>query len=293
MKEKNGFFGMKQNFGNMAELMKNATLLDSAIKVPVACDLKEDVVDMPHWVEVPDKFAVWNINEGKMASVVSKGYNVLLHEDLIKTVANTLTNLGLSIKGTVINKNNRVHANILIDKEVEMAGEKFMLGFRITNSYDKKTGIKGEFYGVRLACNNGMLLTNFGEVVLSESHNTTKDVDQLVVNLVKNSVKVSSQLKTVIEEAMATSMEWAMANIVLENLLKKKKYVELLQDHLAKEYAGQEHLTKWDVYNAITSIITHDRSISYCAAMKLEKNAQTLLEAKEPQLQKLAIIQED
>ena len=272
----------RQQFTGTVELLSKAMALDKAEKYPIYLNMSGDNYDQQE-----GEYAVFNIDKQKMSCTVKEGYNVLQHKDFVETVSQTLIGLNVPIKGKIVDFGNRIHCDILIDQEQEVNGEKFHFGFRISNSYDKSCSIKAELYGVRLACQNGMLLTTFGSVILKEHHNTTKDVEQLTISMIKNGCNVNEKLNAVISSAMAESFEWQLAEQVLEKIAINEKYKKAFKEIVDRDYPGKlNQLTKWDVYNVITNLASHDRALSSNAFNRFEKEAHNFLSKSKAQIER-------
>jgi hypothetical protein len=274
------YFGnLKKGFEDSATLMRLATTLDNASLKPLHIEIQEGIFEL----DTIHK-AVWNLNKGQLAALVSPAYNIFQHSEFIQTLVETFNSLNIPIKGNIVNLGNKVLGNILINKEYEISGDKFYLGFRITNSYDKTTCIKGEFYAVRLACQNGMLLANMGEIVLKEKHTTKRDVEQLIMKLIDNSARISPILNQLISESMESTIEGAMLNELWAKLGINKKWKEEIELELMKEYGDKGIYTKWELYNSLTHLITHHHKIGTTAFLKLERKSADLLNTPMPEI---------
>ena len=274
MKERISFGNIKHDFVGVEQLELRAIALDTASEKPVFVDNKE----------VPRYKAIWNNDKNRLSCLASKEYKIFQHKEFIDAVAGTLKDLGLNVSGTIINKDERVIANILIDKEVLINKEKFTMGFRITNSFDKSSAIRGDFYAVRLKCMNGMLIGQFKGIALREIHTTKKDVEQLVMTMVNNATKIEPMLGIMISEAMETNVEGKLLSQIWEKLSINEKWQKELTTILEKDCGRKIVYTKWEIYNAVTSLVSHHKTLGVTVGLWLEKKSEQLLKMHKEEL---------
>ncbi len=276
---------IKKMFSGVQEFKALGMKLDRAELKPLHVETSpaELVLDEKHK-------AVWNIDKAELATVVSPAYKVFQHRDFVDTAVETISNLGLPVKGNVIDLGNKVYATIMIDKQVEIAGEKFWLGFRIANSYDKTSAIRGDFYAIRLACQNGMLVAHGEEIVLREKHTTKEDVEQLIMKMINNSAKISQEMNMLISEAMEQTFEGELLSKIYKALNLNEKWQEIITEQLHKDWGAKPVYTKWEIYNAITSVATHNHTLGTTMFFLLENKASTSLTM--PKQEVLAVVEQ-
>jgi hypothetical protein len=277
---------MKQKFQNSVELLEQANKLDVA--EPRTIQLikpNNSVFGQPYEPEMIDmqNYAVFNLNTEKVASYVSKGYKIFQHKDFVTTTISILNSLGISCKGEIFNLHNRCNINIYLDKEIDINGDKITMGFRLINSYDKSTGIVCQNFGLRQVCNNGMVLSKFGESSISLNHNTTKNIEQMIMKLIDKTAKQYKEFNQLISESMLDSVEWQTALNILEVMHFSKKKIKELSDIMMREY-GERNLTRWEIYNSLTNLATHGERITPNLYEYLQNKAQKILITPTPKL---------
>jgi hypothetical protein len=67
-----------------------------------------------------------------------------------------------------------------------------------------------------------------------------------------------------------------MATKLMEAMMANKKYRELILEEM-KKLDRSKPVTRWDIYNCVTSCATHGRQITASANAYLQKKAQEIL----------------
>lgn len=212
--------------------------------------------------------AIYNISKGRLSCVAGKDYTKVDHDLVIGTFKQACANLGLETKTTIRNFGDRVWCDIDFPKaKIGISvGEEFTAGFRLVNSYDKTAGVMVIPRLVRLVCGNGMVMQVRGFVPEFNYHHDSKQVKQIemyiesALNLVINS---SDKLKKLVNDCIADSVEWSLAERILDNILKVygKNHLDAIKGK-ALETAKGGVVTRWDIYNAITWYISHSAQLS-------------------------------
>ena len=111
---------------------------------------------------------VWNIDKHVLACIAPKNYAVIQHRTAAEAIIDAITSL--NIKATAELKTSKHGIYIDFDFpdaqfELKNVGEKFTSGIRIVNSYDLVAGLIISPMVTRLACLNGMVVT---EIIKSQ-----------------------------------------------------------------------------------------------------------------------------
>jgi len=240
------------------------------------------------------KFAVFNIDQDCVASIVSDRYNLVQHKQVTDAVVDTLTNLNLKTDCKVRESKNRLFVDLrFTDKRLEVptpesirAGqhtkeqnEEFIVGLRVINSYDKTTGISVLPSLVRVACNNGMIV-NIGakrfvkSFTIYHTNKLTEEFSTVVQKLIHDMINSVPKLQALVEQCIGDSIEWNLAKRIVAGLLVgREKHITQI---LGKLKTG-EKVSRWSLYNAITSYATHGEQLKPSIEEWLQSKAQIVL----------------
>jgi len=267
---------MKIGFENLTQLGTALMQLDRAEE--------RDVFTAPKGVGVePDEAknykAIWNSDSNKLSCIASKRYNLLQHRESFAEAVDVLKGLNLSVFGTLHNFGDKVAIEMAFKhNNINVAGDELNIGIRLVNSYNLSSCFGGEVFAYRTACSNGMFLGKvLGEVQMRRYHTGTADVRKLVAKFVKNVVNGNEALKVFVSDSMADSYEWELADKILGQVINVKKYRKLLMEELKEKHGEGTELTRWDIYNALTSIATHGLDLKASAIDYLQSKAQKVL----------------
>ena len=257
------------------------TQLDSAIERPLfvgASPLPET-----NWK------AVYNVSKGQVASIVSKDYEIIQHQDVARDFLTACANLNIKTKTKLNNHGNRIFIDVEFpdSKLYVQKGEEFIAGFRLINSYDKTTGIMIVPRLVRLVCSNGMIMDVKGFVQsFSYRHNQemAKNFGGYIEKALKDTINSNDKLKAMVNECIIDSVEWEILDKVLEGLIQTKKHYEAIS-----ELMKDKEPNRWELYNAITNYATHGEQLSPNVEMVLQGKAQRVLVTPMKRLVELTI----
>jgi hypothetical protein len=236
------------------------------------------------------KFAVVNERTKELAAVVSDKYDLIQHEEAAEPVIQALQDLGLNVEGHVKTRNqgNRavVEVKFTEDKFSIDGDSEYMTGLRFTNSYDKSSAVKLRAMHVRLVCSNGMMLGDLVDVEsMSVAHVGDNDIVEEVKDWIETLMDASEQFKELVLEAQDSYFERVMAYRVLRNAgLTKTASETIIREKLE---GGTETFSRWELYNAVTNYITHDKEIESERYYNVcHGRAQKILEESQEQLTK-------
>lgn len=220
--------------------------------------------DTGAFVSDPEKRDIINLGTKKRAAVVSKIYHEYQHRDVIAEVAASFVKAGLKGHGYVYDKGDRIMAACFFDNiqpiEDPTSKKGIKIGAVFKNSYNKANSVTGAGYFMRLECLNQMYFSNMihelkfserhtGSIVQELPHSIQEFTDKLLIRskLVAQSIKVAATVPVVFntrEQRLAT-----MVSLVDHNKVGEKIEAQLTT----------LEPTKWDIYNAITAVATHER----------------------------------
>lgn len=267
-------------FNSTTELKLKIMGLDRAQERAIYVTDKPEDTPVSEWVrsmnKAEDYKAVWNIEKNHLACIASKRYEIIQHEQGFHAAVEAIERRGLPVFGQIRNYGDRVDVNILFrDMGVEVNGDKMTMGVKLHNSYNLTRVFGGELFSYRWACSNGMVLGKVVHCRVRQLHMGVFDISRLMYDFIAEATNSSEQFKQYVSIAMADTYEWQLAEKVLEQMLKIKKYRELILEKLSA-FKGQR-LTRWDVYNAITAVASHGSELTANTYDYLQEKAQEVL----------------
>lgn len=249
----------KMKFENLGELQNQLRTLDRAEYIDL---YKDDDDEFNRQYGIKEKLSnyrgIRNINTNTIASIKPNRYQIVQHKDVFEAFIDAATTLNLKCKGELLNYNNKAYLKVLFP-ELDLIPDDatgINKGLRLVNSYDGTTAIRGEIWGMRLICSNGMKIPGF-EGIVSKAHVGEINLNKLMGKFIKNAILKSEALSTLINKAMGESFEWELAVTLFENMTKAKKHKNILLELLKKELYSKGRLSRWDIYNIITNYATH------------------------------------
>ena len=231
--------------------------------------------------------AIWNSDRNELAGITSSKYAIIQHRDVVESVANTLSNLGIKITGDFYDFGNTIKGQLSFvdDNNENLIGDDadgIRPGIKFTNSYDKSNSLRFEYFAMRLVCSNGMMLPKILQVETLIHVGQDKQSDEIAAiteKFVKNVIESNSVLQEYVNKSIGDTVEWELAVQVFDKLIKSKKHKEAIREILrASLPEGATTASRWNMYNAITSYATHDEQLSHNVNSKLHKAAQSILQ---------------
>lgn len=253
--------------------------LDKATLVPISIIDNGVVKNVDNWL------GVYNNSQGRMCAAVAPNYNLVQHKEYFNNFATALGRLNIPFKMSFNQSSNKAYADIEFvgrNYKYTTLNEEFATGLRLTNSYDKTLSLSVGLKFTRLACLNGMVLTRVkNSLHLKHTSKNIKNIEMFIENYLKDSINQSEALKDLVNSSIVDSIEWLNACKIIEHLFKQKIHREAIVNNLGiacieVEENGKKSiqyvwndakkekslLTRWDIYNAITSHITYGQHIS-------------------------------
>lgn len=221
------------------------------------------------------------VREGKLISVVGKGYQLIPNEEAVKLADSAAEMVGLvpfheftgewfqrMEKHVIYDQEfKRVHALYAINKPYTVNGESMHIGVGIHNSIDGTTAFGCGIFTFRHACKNMVLA---GMRRYSQAFDERKTIEYLYKRHTSSLDPAKTNLKVVIVSIMdrasdiIQSYELMAARKASEELIKRIKASRLpkkaLPDFLQVKEQKVEirQLTQWELYNNITEKIWHN-----------------------------------
>lgn len=257
------------------------------------------------YVEIPNRRAIIG-EDGKIYDIVSDKYELVLHETVVNTVRKILKDLNLNYEEKIkVNFDGSfMVAKYLIDT-VEISkglidvennetiykeyADILRLGFVVTNSYNRTSGINVTGYVYRLACKNGLVVREdiFGRKFRHYSFVATADYEELkksIIAVVEEINKIPELIQFAMKETVSPLDVVHFIETEFKNVTKLKKilYIKLSNElnvdfnywvvlykelKKTKESERKEiiknvdvpEVNLWDTINVMTELITHSR----------------------------------
>jgi len=241
------------------------------------------------FVEISNRRAIIGEN-GKIYDIVSDRYELVLHETVVNTVRKILNDLNLDYEEEikVSFDGGFMVAEYLIDTK-EILGDILKLGFVVTNSYNRTSGINITGFIYRLACKNGLVVREdiFGRRFKHYSFVATADYEELkksitavieeinkipeliefavketvspldVVHFIETEFKNVTKLKKILYRKLSNKL-----NVDFEYWLVVYKGLRRTKESRRREIIGKLNMPEvnlWDTINVMTELITYSR----------------------------------
>jgi len=217
---------------------------------------------------------IWNLQQNHLSCIASKNYKIIQHREAFEKLFDTFSRLGVKVKGRIRNDGDRVAGEFLFESMVSDGEDGIKMGMHIQNSYNLTQSLHAQLYAYRLVCSNGMMLGKaIEDVNLRRIHIGNFDVAREMEIFIKKAINSNEELKKLVNEAMTDSLEWEATKLIVKGLISTKKYQKRIIELLRDTY----NITRWDIYNAITNLATHEESLSEAVESWLQTQAQKLL----------------
>lgn len=209
----------------------------------------------------PRHMGVWNLDKNELACLAPKSYCAIQHRFAVESVIDALASLNIRAEAELAVSKHGIHVDFdFPDAKVELAdvGESFTSGIHLESDYSKVEGLVISPRLTRLACSNGMIVT---EIVKSKRIKYTEQlkitVEGLIDKMIKDVIASDEKLANMVSVCMRDSVEWQTARLLAKQLFKRKKYVREVIARVKMD--GEGRLNRWSFYNAITEFVTQSR----------------------------------
>lgn len=230
---------------------------------------------------------------GASLGVVGREYQMVTHREALTQVRNVLEKNKLKVKPLKVQLTDggaRMYAQFMLNKKTDLGitvrtdrkvGDYIAPGFMVTNSYDRGLRYGIELYVYRLRCTNGMVGK---DLLFNERKRHTKglDLDSMVEGFVQGFEKfdevivpqvagLTTQLLTPkdLQEELNKVPGWIQGEAI--EYLREGNWVNLQQLDDGLEVELIDDLTRWDLLNAYTYVMSHSVTQNPKVAMELNR----------------------
>ena len=261
------------SFDGLADLKNKILRLDIAQEIPQ--------IDIPGKGLTKEYKAIWNTTKNRLATVATDGYTLVQHKEVFEPFVEILNKMNLSISGRIDNYGEAVYLTAWFNglDKIKDDADGIMRGIRLVNSFDNYTAIRGELWGMRLVCSNGMKIPGF-EAVVKRLHVGDVDVQKFVESFVNRVIEGNEHMQNLVSESMKETVEWKLAETLFKKMFQTKKHRETLLEELRAIYGEKESVNRWDIYNVVTKYATHgkEKVLSVAVQDELQRHAGKLLQ---------------
>lgn len=219
--------------------------------------------------------AIWNTSQDQLETIVERrNSNLIQHADAFLMFQEAMNEKKADISGTLKNHGGEVIVEALFkDLFVGEGDDTIQVGCRLVNNYNTKGGpfFRGEFFGYRSYCSNGMILGKVTVCNFSVKHTKISDLQKKMMEFIGGIYDNAETLQEIINDADKEKLEVEEAEEILLSIFRRKKFVKKLQELFEKR-----DLTRYIVYNAITNYATHQAK-NESQRVKLQQIAQKVL----------------
>lgn len=280
---------------NLEQVQEATSKLDIAKKVPLKLDDGGVIKDVDNF------YGIYNVSKGQMCAAVIPHYNLVQHKEYIDGFAEAMERLNMKYSMEITQVGNKMIADIEFpDRNIKLKelNEEFTSGIRLMNSYDKSTGIFIIPRFKRLACLNGMVVTE-SEKTLSIKHHAkiAKEIESFIEKRLNLIIDKNDDLKAWVSGSMEDSKEWKICCKIVEKLFKQIKHREEILKRLGigivintekdgkksisyvwnDEKSKKKKFTRWEIYNAVTNYLSHGEQITPHIESLFQKKAEKIL----------------
>ena len=221
---------------------------------------------------------VYNVDKKTMACIARRNYAVIQHKKAIETVIDAITALNIKAEAELKTSKHGIQADIDfpdVGFELEEIGEKFISGIRLENDYSQQAGLIISPRITRLACTNGMIIS---EVIspkrIKWTEQLTVELQGIIDKLIKDIVHDNEKLAGIVADCINDNVEPTTAKLLVKFMFRKKKHVKEIIAKLPQE---GERITRWALYNAVTNYATHNKKLKPETDAWLQNKANEIL----------------
>lgn len=206
--------------------------------------------------EIEKRRAVVRTDTMRTLGIVSDGYGLVKHEDVIDSFREAGKEYGVLEKISLTKEGAHLFYEMTFPKvEIEVKkGDLIKMMMIAKNSYNGLNSLQVIFGAYRLVCENGMIL---GTQFLSFNYRHVGDVGGLNQGIIKDSY---SNYIRLFGERMPQITRMARVEIIDPKRIFSKEVVSLpeyLREQAVLSFEAENDRTVWGYYNALTYAITH------------------------------------
>ena len=225
-----------------------------------------------------DVMGVWNIDKNVLACLGPKNYTVIQHKEAAEGLIEAITSLNIKADAELDTSKHGIYIDFNFPEskfELKEVGEEFTTGIRVVNRYDLAAGLVISPRVTRLACSNGMIVTDViksQRIKFTEEMNITFEgmIDRIIKDIITNDEKLANYVSI----CMRDSVEWNTLKLLLKHMFRTKKQVKEIYSKLDQR---KERPTRWDFYNAVTNYATHGERLKPHVETWLQNKAQSIM----------------
>lgn len=227
--------------------------------------------------------AIVNDRTGKVADIVTDSYTKTDHSEVFEPLAQAMRELPTKCWGSVrtFKGGNRVHAAVMTNEAFQIEEDSsYHIGFMMSNSYDRSSGIRLQAFNLRGVCSNGCLW-NAGDIgePMTRKHVGDPDIAgkyrEFIQEIIDNSHKIREELVKAQEQVF---VEVDVYRVLRNAGIPKGKIDEILQLPTAR---GKTEVTRKELYDAVTRWVSrldeNDQSMSSTTERRYQRTAQKIL----------------
>ena len=223
---------------------------------------------------------VWNVDKDELACLAPKSYTVIQHKHAVESIIEAITSLNIKATAELNSSKHGIHVDFDFPEspfELEEVGDSYTTGIRVVSDYSKVAGLVISPRVNRLACSNGMIVT---DIVQSQRIKFTEQLaitaEGLIDKMIKDIIAGDEKLGNMVSICMKDSIEWNAAKLLLRMMFKKKKYVREIYGRLDP---NKERVSRWDLYNAVTNYATHGERLKPHIEAWLQNKAKEMMKS--------------
>ena len=239
-----------------------------------------------------DVMGIWNVDKNVLACLGPKNYAVIQHKHAVESLIDAITSLNIKANAELQLSKHGIHADIDFPEtkfELKEVGEQFTTGIRIVNRYDLVAGLVISPRVTRLACSNGMIVTDViksQRIKFTEEMNIT--IEGIIDKIIKDIITNDEKLANYVSICMRDSVEWNTLKLLLKHMFRTKKQVKEIYARIDQ---NKERPTRWDFYNAVTNYATHGERLKPHVEAWLQNKAQSIMKTSFADLCKIELPQ--
>ena len=205
---------------------------------------------------------VYNVDKKTMACIARRNYTVIQHKKAIETVVDAIAALNIKAEAELNTSKHGIQVDIDFPEvgfELEEIGEKFISGLRLENDYSQQAGLIISPRVTRLACSNGMIITEIiGSKRIKWTEQLSVELKGIIDKLIKDIVNENEKLAGIVSDCIGDNVEQTTAKLLIRFMFRKNKHTNEIVARLPQD---KERITRWDLYNAVTSYASHNKRL--------------------------------
>lgn len=256
-----------------------------------------------------------NMKTKEVKQIFGEKYWLVNHDEVLGTVADACIDLGLKGKAKIqvspdgdrmcayfLFDGKLIPDNTRLDFDPKNNNKGIQYGIMVQNSFDASCPIRVTAYGMRLVCSNGMAVAKaFTQAarmhIINEKAGLNPSIRAEVHEMVKAAIDGEKDFRQIVEVAMKESYSWEVIQSMIAQMLEKDvafKHLEKIfgdvgvtimrvKDEKTKKWRTSIikeknfNGSRWALYNAFTSHLTHNETVGYALREHLSKVSERVL----------------